>query len=1337
MIIMGKKETKQRVKGNLTPATSSRASDMLATSFGPALAFGLQSQAQTNPNTWETDLDSNLVVILKKLSKRDPNTITKALVDLLAYCENNTIVQLVEIWPSFYNDLSIDADRRIRELTANVHLTLVKSFRKQFAPVLKSIIGNWLINQFDPSKDACLKSKQAFEIAFSDKKTQAIAFCHSEIIAHIKNVMLVQSPKTMSDLRFTSVDTAVAKFNRLVSSCFQSFDSNQRQAHMNTYSEIFTSKKFWGYCHGESSEVRVASYRFIKDYVIDSSRELIATQFLSKAFNEKDVSCHAALWDSILLLTKHEPKLWTIASTKKPVVAKLFNFLTHGAYGSVKTSYPCFLPLIGHLPIEILNANYGSFYKDFFESFWNGRHLIDQSNSKLFVLSYYECCLFFVKRHQSVEKRHLELIISHSLIVPLNAAFNSELFKLESNDIFQQSISFMAQSLSIHDLPTELPGVFETSISEFLLETISVDKALASELAIERISTWLSVLLETTTERKLEQLDTITSHLFELLAKKCLDILRMEQSEVAKNGCSNLLTSIIANMKVRDKQANFVLDIVDYFKQEKIQNTKLVGCSIELIIVTISFLQSPKFSSSHEDLKVLWRTIIKDMALASDTNLEILNQIASLAVKYSISSAFRPPLKSLDSLIMPNVSSMELHEDETFIQLIGNSLSLTTDSLLLSLTTANELFEKLIGDLCTSASAFLCFSERTTRTMSTELLKSTIFVLKALRISLTNSNSMNLDHLRVIKVFNLVNQLSVCNPLTVCKIVFESTIDEHYQQTYQEIMDLANDCRDMIQLLVTGRDVQVDVSSPIDLLTQLKQILSLADFSISEKYLELIIHNAEWWESESRRFSNLNSFCSELLHPILAWSGKETDSKENIVYDHDGLSLYARQVLLVIALLKDPTLVSILTKCEWVYIQLERFLITCQQCTDKPKQPYHKESPLELKYLLNDVRLIIDQHVQDSSKLDVTNSMQLVLKGKKLPKQHLITDAFEICYETPVDNTKEKSVNCQIFKNLLGSYFKSHNDVSIVDIIQLVKSLVKSGDYISASGLLVTSIPHVEHINPLAEIVAFLIDDVKKCARKVDATAHPLILLSETISSVELEESIFTMDMRSRFTRWVRINYDARVSEGIDNLGLSTMEETLFDGHVANILARLMSELVAESVDLGLNMNRFIVDLVQFWVSEVEQSVLNDASCCKLNYILNLWTQLKEASDVDSEAWTTVFDVEDDIDAIILEIFLRLDYQDLEKYFGVSVFFNNIGGYVSDMDVSDELRTVVAHEKDKSAYALLNTITQRVVIEKSLAVEMNSNENNTNSILLNECLVKSLDLAKVDPTVIL
>lgn len=63
-----------------------------------------------------------------------------------------------------YGKLVLEVDRRVR-LTANqVHCLIAVHVKKRLAPLLKDVIGPWLLSMHDQSRDIVNVAKGSFEV---------------------------------------------------------------------------------------------------------------------------------------------------------------------------------------------------------------------------------------------------------------------------------------------------------------------------------------------------------------------------------------------------------------------------------------------------------------------------------------------------------------------------------------------------------------------------------------------------------------------------------------------------------------------------------------------------------------------------------------------------------------------------------------------------------------------------------------------------------------------------------------------------------------------------------------------------------------------------------------------------------------------------------------------------------------------------------------------------------------------------------------------------------------------------------------------------------------------
>ncbi|KAJ3043585.1 listerin E3 ubiquitin protein ligase 1 [Rhizophlyctis rosea] len=433
---MGKKDVKKegRVKGNLQPAASSRAAELMSSGFG---GFGGLAPTSFGFGGDEfAEVDTELKVIFKKLSKRDSVTRVKGLEELSAYLENATIEDIQAMLPSWaklYNRLGTDVERRVRENTGHVHLVLVRKARKHLAPILKEIVGTWLTLRFDPAKDVAKSAADAFQEAFPSKQTDVLVFCQVEILEYLIENLLNTTAETLSDPRYTTPEDMTARFGRVISGCLyllswmlEQLSSDLLQKASGQYDQLLDDKRFWSLLQHELSPIRRAAYVFIKTAsvqwpgALEIRLSVISLAFVGKVFLEKDTATHSDMWEALVTFLRTFGTAWDVASQKKPVLPKLSTFLKNGAYGSISITYPSLLPFLSVMPVEVISD--AAFQKEFLTNFWTGLNsgAIENANSKLFIESYVECGLFLAIK-SGFEPETARQILDVHLFTPVEA----------------------------------------------------------------------------------------------------------------------------------------------------------------------------------------------------------------------------------------------------------------------------------------------------------------------------------------------------------------------------------------------------------------------------------------------------------------------------------------------------------------------------------------------------------------------------------------------------------------------------------------------------------------------------------------------------------------------------------------------------------------------------------------------------------------------------------------------------------------------------------------------------------------------------------------------------
>jgi hypothetical protein len=258
----------------------------------PFAAFGAFSAPSTDSME---GLDGSLVVVLRKLAKRDMVTKIKALEELDQLVDKMTIDQMAVLmnhWPAVYARTSMDTDRRARLLINTVHSKLIVKLRKRVAPQLKELLGPWLNSVFDPNADVAKVARDALLNLFpGDKEADALSFARQEICQFCHDNIIIKTPETLTDPRYASAEEIASKYSRVISGCLytlayllEKLNQDQLKQADTQYQELFANdEKFWSKLREKDAQIRRSFYRLIKTCFMTRKGTLISSCDLSWA----------------------------------------------------------------------------------------------------------------------------------------------------------------------------------------------------------------------------------------------------------------------------------------------------------------------------------------------------------------------------------------------------------------------------------------------------------------------------------------------------------------------------------------------------------------------------------------------------------------------------------------------------------------------------------------------------------------------------------------------------------------------------------------------------------------------------------------------------------------------------------------------------------------------------------------------------------------------------------------------------------------------------------------------------------------------------------------------
>ncbi|KAI9357978.1 hypothetical protein DFJ73DRAFT_175809 [Zopfochytrium polystomum] len=254
------------------------------------------------------------------------------------------------------------------------------------------------------------RSLTILQVAFPNKLSEALKFCHLEVLIYASDNIFVQTPETLSDARYVNPEDMQAKYGRIVSSSicalgflFEHLGDNAVEPR-NTISELFKRKELWGLLASDHSVIRRSLYQLISDLCqVESSPlasvlSLMRSRFLEKCFQDKDAAIQPEVWNAVLLFTKKFPDCWSAEPSK--LIKNVLRYVKSGAHGAVRTAFPALLPLLSVLPLEDLLKSDPDFLRNFLESIWESlaSDVVDRAAATVIVSTFAECFIFALPR---------------------------------------------------------------------------------------------------------------------------------------------------------------------------------------------------------------------------------------------------------------------------------------------------------------------------------------------------------------------------------------------------------------------------------------------------------------------------------------------------------------------------------------------------------------------------------------------------------------------------------------------------------------------------------------------------------------------------------------------------------------------------------------------------------------------------------------------------------------------------------------------------------------------------------------------------------------------------
>jgi hypothetical protein len=330
----------------------------------------------------------------------------------------------------------------------------------------------------------------------------------------------------------------------------------------------------------------------------------------------------------------------------------------------------------------------------------------------------------------------------------------------------------------------------------------------------------------------------------------------------------------------------------------------------------------------------------------------------------------------------------------------------------------------------------------------------TIFILKTMHIILEVARYHSKNSLLFQKIFFDCLQLTTCLPIHVSTTGWnESTTD---LQEFSNVKDLALKCCNLIVNYFTTYMEPIAVNSVAQ--TWIQQCMA-AFFDIShcgsvsdhrshvlcivsvvkdntflKTIWKLITQDQQFWIDAFSAFIALPDAQMSVKDNLSCWSFLTSEvlpPRGRLLFDHDGLSNYARMGLLFLGILQEQSF-SLCTHCNWIIVELERFRLVLD---DSLISPFESTSILKNK----DVVLELDHTLDNVVLLDSETPYDLSDGGILSSGLSICNDSFSIL----------NLCNIRLFSKLLLRYM-SNNEMTE----EVLSSLLFNNDKIKGSLLL-------------------------------------------------------------------------------------------------------------------------------------------------------------------------------------------------------------------------------------------------------------------------------------------
>lgn len=259
-----------------------------------------------------------------------------------------------------------------------------------------------------------------------EKQIEVIKFGIDDILQYCSDNIIIKTPETLSDPRYTSAEDIKSKYSRVISGCFYTLSYLIERLPADFINDklagpgsILSERSLWEKATYPDIFIRRSFYKLLKTLLermenfVSENLDSLNRYFFLSSFAEKEPSNHKDFWDAILILLRKNPEIWKLMSgpEKKKFLSNFLELVKFAGYGSCKVTFPCLVLALNFIP-ESCIEEYGKekFYIEFLGFFWKSlnQDCIGRKELDIFLKSFWECNMFILKNVPDSRDKVLE-----------------------------------------------------------------------------------------------------------------------------------------------------------------------------------------------------------------------------------------------------------------------------------------------------------------------------------------------------------------------------------------------------------------------------------------------------------------------------------------------------------------------------------------------------------------------------------------------------------------------------------------------------------------------------------------------------------------------------------------------------------------------------------------------------------------------------------------------------------------------------------------------------------------------------------------------------------------